>query len=450
MRATPSLLTLIAMLTAGALVSAQTPQPPPKPQTPAQAPGAGAAPSLTGTVDFGGLFSTADGDEARFERYRDERDGVYSAFSLNRQGPSYLFDASASHIGYRDQRYDAAFVGRRVNATFDWTSVPLNYTYLARTPFTTSGSTLTLDDNAQRAVEGLTNATNDGTAVGVPCAPGAPPAACGTPAQAALALANRSIYNSLASQFDLRHVRDTATFGMRYAATRALDVEAAFVTTKRNGEQPWGAAFAFNNAIELAQPIDQRTNDLSLGATWARPNAMFRLGWDGSWFNNQFQSLVWDNPIRITDFNNGLAPPNGPFDPSGYSNGNGPAQGRMALAPDNLMNVVSAMGMYKLRGRTTLNGTLQFTSQTQDEELIPWTINSQINSPAVIAAFPHLAQLPRSTAEAEAKGVNALIALNSRPYRRVNFNVRYRYNDRDVRTPVFDATEYVRFDAVPE
>jgi hypothetical protein len=69
---------------------------------------------------------------------------------------------------------------------------------------------------------------------------------------------------------------------------------------------------------------------------------MFRVGWDGSWFNNAFDSLVWDNPIRITDFNNGLTPPNGPYDPSGYSNGNGPVQGRMALAPDNSMNVVSA------------------------------------------------------------------------------------------------------------
>ena len=32
----------------------------------------------------------------------------------------------------------------------------------------------------------------------------------------------------------------------------------------------------------------------------------------------------------------------------------------------------------------------------------------------------------------------------------MNITVRYRYNDRDVRTPIFDASEYVRFDAVPE
>jgi hypothetical protein len=177
---------------------------------------------------------------------------------------------------------------------------------------------------------------------------------------------------------------------------------------------------------------------------------MFRVGWDGSWFTNHFQSLVWDNPIRITDFNNGLLPPRGPYDPSAYANGNGPAQGRQALAPSNTMSVVSATGLYKIRGRTTLNGVAQFTSQNQDEALIPWTINSQIDSPAVLAAFPHLATLPRATAQAEAKGINALINLSSRPFRRMNFAVRYRYNERDVRTPIFDATEYVRFDAVPE
>jgi MtrB/PioB family decaheme-associated outer membrane protein len=375
---------------------------------------------------------------------------VYSNLSVNRQTSSFVFNASALHPGYRDQRYAATLLTRRVNAAFDWVSLPLNYSYIVRTPFATSGSTLTLDDNAQRAVQGPTNATNDGTAVGVPCAPGAPPAACGNATQVAQALANRSIYDALASPFELRHLRDTANVSVNYAATRAIDVDARFTSSARDGQQPWGASFAFNTAVELPQPIDQRTNDLSLGASWANPRGMFRLGWDGSWFNNNIQSLTWDNPIRITDFNNGLPLPNGPFDPSGYSNGNGPAQGRQAMAPSNTMNVVSATGLYKLAGRTTLNGVVQLTSQTQDDDLIPWTINSVINTPAVFAAFPHLAQLPRPTAEAEAKGVNTLLSLSSRPVRAVNVTVRYRYNERDVQTPPFDATEYVRFDAVPE
>ena len=448
-----------ALLLGARAAAAQTTPPQGKPtappptqtrgQTQAPEPAEGTRP-LSGTLDIGGLFTGTDGDEARFERYRDTRDGLYSAFTLNRRTDTYLFDAGASHVGYRDQRYNAGFIGHGVHFGFEWVSVPLNFSYLTRTPYVTSGTTLSLDPSARQAVQGPTNAATDGTAVGVPCAPGGPPGACGNPAQAAQAKANRSIYDGLATQFDLRHRRDTADFGATYSPTAALDVDAKFRSTRREGQQPWGASFAFNNAVELPKPLDERTNDLSLGTTWANSKAMLRLGWDGSWYNNQFQSMTWDNPIRVSDFSNGLLPPNGPYDPSAYVNGNGPAQGREALAPDNSMNVVSATGLYKLQRRTTVNGTLQFSSQNQDEPLIPWTINSVINSPTVLAAFPHLTQLPRSTAQAEAKGVNALINLSSRPYRRVNFAVRYRFNKRDVRTPIFDATEYVRFDAVPE
>jgi MtrB/PioB family decaheme-associated outer membrane protein len=442
-RFTKIAMTVAALLLASRAGIAQTPQPPQN-QPPAP------SPLFTGSVDVGGLFTSTDGDEARFERYRDTRDGLFSGFQLNRESGTYFFNATASHVGYRDQRYNAAFANRRVNFAFDWTSLPLNFSYDARTPYVTSGSTLTLDDAAQAAIQGPTNATNDGTAVGVPCAPGALPAACNNATNIALAKANRSIYNSLASPFDMRHRRDTATVAMNYFANSKVDVDARFTSAMRDGQQPWGASFAFNNAIELPLPIDQRTNDLTLGASWTNDRGMFRVGWDGSWFNNNIKSLVWDNPIRLTDFNNGLAGSAGPFDPSGYSNGNGPAQGRQAMAPNNMMNVVSATGLYKLPRRTTLNGTLQLTSQTQDEALIPFTINPVINSPAVFAVFPGIAQLPRSTAEAEARGINALLNFNSRPYRRVNFAVRYRYNERDVQTPEFDAREYVRFDAVPE
>ncbi|OFW05243.1 MAG: hypothetical protein A3I61_10840 [Acidobacteria bacterium RIFCSPLOWO2_02_FULL_68_18] len=438
----------LTVLTAALLLAsvpgwAQAPQP-----APAAAPVP--TPLLTGTIDVGGLFTTTDGDEARFERYRDSRDGAYSTFDLTRQTGSYAFEANAFHVGYRDQRYSAAFMSRRIKVDFDWVSVPLNFSYIARTPYVTNGGTLTLDDTAQRAVQGPTNAVNDGTAVGVPCAPGALPASCSTPALAAQAKANRSIYNSLANPFELRHRRDTAEVAVNYAATRAVDIDARFASARREGQQPWAASFAFNNAVELPQPLDQRTNDASVGASWANPRGMFRLGWDGSWFMNDIHSLTWDNPVRLTDFSNGLAPPLGPYDPSGYSNGNGPAQGRQAMAPSNVQNVVSATALYKLRGRTTLNGVAQLTQQTQDEDLIPWTTNPVINSPVVFAAFPHLAALPRTTADAEARGVNTLINLSSRPSRVVNFTVRYRFNDRDVRTPAFDAREYVRFDAVPE
>src|SRR5215218_5241779 len=80
-------------------------QAPPAPQTPSQAPSGPTLP-FTGMVDFGGLFTNVDGDEARYQRYRDDRNGVFTGLTLNRQTSAFLFDANARHIGYRDQRYD--------------------------------------------------------------------------------------------------------------------------------------------------------------------------------------------------------------------------------------------------------------------------------------------------------------------------------------------------------
>ena len=36
----------------------------------------GTATASSGTIDFGGRFTTTTGDEARYERYRDLRDGA--------------------------------------------------------------------------------------------------------------------------------------------------------------------------------------------------------------------------------------------------------------------------------------------------------------------------------------------------------------------------------------
>ena len=126
-------------------------------------------------------------------------------------------------------------------------------------------------------------------------------------------------------------------------------------------------SFAFNNANELPMPIDNRTNDMSAGLEYANTTGMIRVGWDGSWFNNNIKSIVWDNPLRITDTN--------PFDPSGYSNGNGPATGRMSVPPSNTMNTISATGLYKLPSHTTINGTVSFNAMSQNDALLPWTTN---------------------------------------------------------------------------
>jgi hypothetical protein len=68
----------------------------------------------------------------------------------------------------------------------------------------------------------------------------------------------------------------------------------------------------------------------------------------------------------------------------------------------------------------------------------------------VYALFPGLAQLPRSTAQADVRQTSANVDFNSHPSPYFGLTARYRHFNRDDRTPLFDGTEYVRLDAVPE
>ncbi|MCL4848022.1 MAG: MtrB/PioB family outer membrane beta-barrel protein [Acidobacteria bacterium] len=381
-----------------------------------------------GTIELGGIFGDVSGDEARFERYRDDRNGLFSNVKFNVDTPTYAFDATAYHIGYRDQRYALNYDRSRVKFTFLWDSLPTNLLYGALTPWSRGATRLELDDNAQRDAQNR-------VASGVPCVYLFP---CTNPTAAAVALANPSIYNRLATRFDLENKRDTAAFGLTINATEDVDLHLKFATTKRKGEQPWGASYSFGNANEIPLPIDQRTNDFQAAFEWARPKGMFRVAWDGSWFNNDIKVVEWDNPVRLTDFVSAT----GSFDNSAYSNSNGPAFGRLAGWPNNTLNVVSVAGMYKMPRRSSFNATLQFSSQDQNDALIPWTTNGPLlNAPGL-----GLTTLPRSSAEASAKGLNALFNFTSRPVRYFSFNARYRYNDREVTTADFDARSSTRFD----
>ncbi len=377
-----------------------------------------------GIVDFGVRAGSMEGDYARYERYRDLRDGAFSKVQFGKQSETYKFDFGAYNIGYRDQNYTANYASGKASYSGFFDSTPLNYSYLTSTPWReTSTGVFTLDATARQQVQNR--------AAGV----------VGVPSSAAQ-LATRSIYVGLAQPVDLKSKRDT--LGLRYARdlNPGLGINLAFTSTKKSGNQPYGMSFAFNNANELPIPLDNRTNDLSAGVEFIRPEGMVRVAWDASFFNNKIKEVLWDNPLRATDTT--------PFDPSGYSNGNGPAFGRMSMPPSNSMNTVSLTGLYKMPAHTTLNGVVSFTAMNQNDDLIPWTTNGAINNPGVWAVFPELRALPRTTAEAKVHGINAMFNFTSRPNRYFGLRMRYRFNDHKNLTPEFDAVEYVRFDAVPE
>ncbi len=385
-----------------------------------------------GTIEVGGRFTTTDGDEARYERYRDLRNGANVNLLFSKETQNWTFDVKATNIGYRDGKYLASFNSRRVKATLLFDQTPLNYAYYSRTPFDCTAGNCTLDPALRAQVQA-------GKAVGVPTS--------------ATQLPSGSIYNTILRDIDLQSRRDTIAGEARISATNNLDFTLGFNSYKRSGNMPWGAAFAFSNAAELPLVIDNRETDMSLGVEWASHQGMFRASYEYSKFDQEIPTFRWDNPRMATDFcKTGLTgqAPGACYDPSGYSNGNGPASGLMAMAPSSTLSTFSTLGMVKLPGRTTANASFSMGASRQDEALIGWTTNPVIANATVYAAFPELAELPRHTSEIRVNYATATFNISSRPHKYLALTSRYRFNSRSDFTRPFEAVEYVRFDAVPE
>src|SRR5262249_5712275 len=104
------------LLTAGAARAQQ-----PSPAQGASVPAAPTIPSF-GTIDFGFRGRSGTGDDARFERFRDLREGVYSRIVFGEATERHLYNVQAFNVGYRDQRVSGAYTGNNLRLTGFWDS----------------------------------------------------------------------------------------------------------------------------------------------------------------------------------------------------------------------------------------------------------------------------------------------------------------------------------------
>jgi MtrB/PioB family decaheme-associated outer membrane protein len=344
-------------------------------------------------LEFSGRLSNVKGDPARFQRYQDIRDGIlFTDAKFAREDPAgnWLFRTTADNVGWRDQRFFADYeqTGRFVISGL-WDEIPQFYSVDTKTPYTRGGETLVLDDATQRAIQN--------------------------------GQANLNAYVPIAPQFDLHERRDIGNVSFLATPTPQIDIKAAFTTQRHVGELPWGASFGFSNDVEVPLPYDSRTNDFNVGAEWTNQRNMLRVGYNGSWFDNLDDTLIWDSPLRLDDA----------FDL--------PGRGRTALWPSNSAQTISAAGYSKFAGRTQLTGFISFGFWNNDEPLQPFTINS------ALAQLP----LPRSTTEGEAHVFSTNLNLVSRPVTEWRFGARVRRYDYNNETPHANIPQFVSYDSHP-
>ncbi len=221
--------------------------------------------TVSGSVGIGIIGTDVSGEGVRFQRYRDLRNGAAGGpFRLNVKSATWLLSLEADNVGRRGQRYFAELEqpGKfAIELEFD--QVPLFYSQTTRTLYTeTSPGVLQMDNDIQQGIE-------DG-------------------------LFGLSDVIDRARVFDMRHRRRDLSVEATYRVLPDLDVSAAFESTRRDGTQQWAGAFGFNPVVEMPASVDNRTNTFTLGAEWGNQKGMFRVQYLGSWFDNNVQTLIWD------------------------------------------------------------------------------------------------------------------------------------------------------------
>jgi MtrB/PioB family decaheme-associated outer membrane protein len=358
------------------------------------------APAWEGSLVFGVQVLEGDRGSSKFEEYRDVPSGPWlDLLSIAREdaktGKYLLLDTSRP--GMRDARATLR-VGRYgvYGLEIYWDKTPHLLSLTGRTIFQQSGSTFTLPDAVQEKLQEIAAKDLD-------------PIATGTQIDTA---AFGAIVNGLAQPTALRVDRETVAVSFNREVNERVAYSASLSNERRTGNMPIGTAFSFTNQVELPMPVDYRTRDVNADVEYRARRGVVRLGYWGSFFENENAALVWDNPISAADA------------------AGAPSRGRLPLAPSNRSHTLSLTGAVDLGRDTRLTGVLSAARWTQDDALLPYTINSALGAPAV----------PYDSADAKIRSTLAEFVLTSRPADGVSLTARYRQRKVRNRTPqrVFD------------
>lgn len=352
-----------------------------------------------GSLDFGYLFGTGGRQtSSKFNDYSDWSNGpLLNYFSLSgwQQRNGYFLDAEGGSAGRNDQYYQLSTgqLGNfKINGFFNQT--PHSYTANALTLFQGAGSeNLTLPF-------GLVPGNNS---------------------REQLRQALASAYNP-----DLGINREEGRIGFDYTPTPGLKLFSNFSHATRQGKRAFGGSFlppfyAGENSggmVETIEPIDYTTNEIRSGFNYAGTGLDLNLNYTGSFFTNNKGQLTFDNPFTNlpgTDFT--------------------VEQGRFDLYPDNSFHQVKTDLAYSLPMRGQLTSTLSWSRMSQNDELLPSTINSgQTFTGINMNQWNSTASLSQKTANAEITNWLFQSGLQFSPWDPLTLKAKFRYYNEDNNT----------------
>lgn len=368
-----------------------------------------------------------DGDEDGAEKYRDGLEDNVALEQLEVKGgkADFFFTLQGQDLGQDDQRL-VATIGKYGKYKFEgsWDGVPRNYadgTYLGTLM---PGGYWAIPD----AMQGLLESNF-------------------TPLNERPTTVEQQFLQDLlagANNVALEQLRETGEFKVEFTPFKNFDIRTGFSQQTKKGKRALATgsyrrsrtgANEFGGlgenfmlyGLELPTLIDFQTNTFDLGFHYRRDNWFVDAGYLFVDFNNDQDSLTWDNPLLLT----------------GQAIQGGAALNRLDLAPDYQSNMFSFNGgVTGLPLKSRITATLSWDKTTQDDDFLAYTVNPAILDPDGVVA----ATRPLPVSNLDGKVTTTLVNLvwNSRPLPKTSVNVRYNSYDYENDTPRIEWDGWVR------
>jgi Putative outer membrane beta-barrel porin, MtrB/PioB len=169
-----------------------------------------------------------------------------------------------------------------------------------------------------------------------------------------------------------------------------------------------------NTVVDFPETMDEVVQDIGVKWAWNFKAGGVYARLNRNTYSDNLNALVVDNPFRVTDLAYVSTSVPG-----------GPAQGRFGVPPDNEATRGAFGILYKMKKQTRLSADLAFNTWTQNEQFLPYTINSAIFTPTGAPANA-LSTLPQQSLDGKINTSMFNFAFSSRPTDDLSIRLRYR------------------------
>ncbi len=360
---------------------------------------------VTGTQDI-----QVDAKSSKFFEYRDVPRGfAFGTFNINLEKGNRYFNFNSQNLRQKDGRYELNFGEYgKFDINFIWDKTPHRFSFDGKTLYVgrEEGGIYyyNLSDQIQSDAQKATSITDTRKVI--------------------------SSFLTNAHEIGLELIRNKGALNIKFTPSVPLTFRLNAIRETRKGTRPFGASFGFSHVVEVPEPIDYRTTNVDFNAEYSKKWGTIVAGFYISQFENEIQTLIWDNPFRLTD------------NPAGsYINGDSSAFGRMALSPSNSANNFYFKASLKPLENTRINGSFSFGTFSQNEKLLPYTINTVLTSYYSGALNP-----PADSANARVDIKSVDLNLNTRIIKNLYLKAGYNSYDFHNKTHELHLPGYTRFD----